>query len=343
MAFISSISVNCKQNGVNLELQYPNAPECSTPWADLGAGGFLTLRPTHLYKKARFFIKRELLCNTLATLPMSLLKIPSAQISEVIDDHSAEQMVSSNLKEHWLLAIKHIRSLEDEGAVRGEDFLATVQGDYITKAMRVEVVAFMVDIAAYDGLAPAIAERAVRLFDQCLRTERLRRSSLQLVALASILVAAKMDDVTPPSLSALAYYADGQYSTRDIAEAERRVLEMVGWHANIPTAHSVAGSLVARVGPTPLDAASIFSQASQIITGAVSDYSLGRRSAVTLAIAAVHVALFRLGLDGGPLTELQGLTDMTAADEVVEEIMTRLNAGKARSLPYTPVDIKRSL
>ena len=60
------------------------------------------------------------------------------------------------------------------------------------------------------------------------------RNQLQLVGAAALLIAAKYEEVYPPSIRDFAYITADTYSTKEIREMERDILKTLGYRLNKP-------------------------------------------------------------------------------------------------------------
>jgi hypothetical protein len=65
-----------------------------------------------------------------------------------------------------------------------------------------------------------------------------RRSKLQLVGVAALLVAAKYEEIYPPELRDLVYITDRAYNKQEILEMESDIVNTLEYRFTVPTIHS---------------------------------------------------------------------------------------------------------
>eukprot|EP00975_Prorocentrum_lima_P053234 11165768-Prorocentrum_lima.AAC.1 len=78
----------------------------------------------------------------------------------------------------------------------------------------------------------------IQVIDRYLSLKTVRRSKLQLVGVASLLVAAKYEEIYPPELKELVYITDNAYSKQEILEMEAEILTTLDYRFTLPTIHS---------------------------------------------------------------------------------------------------------
>jgi cyclin B len=71
-----------------------------------------------------------------------------------------------------------------------------------------------------------------------LNLEQVRRSRLQLVGVAALLIAAKYEEIYPPEIRDLEYITDKAYNKEDILGMETSICEALDYSMTVPTVHS---------------------------------------------------------------------------------------------------------
>ncbi|KAG5651640.1 hypothetical protein H0H81_007983 [Sphagnurus paluster] len=72
------------------------------------------------------------------------------------------------------------------------------------------------------------------ILDRFLSSRPISLSKLQLVGITAFFIAAKYEETYAPSVSEIAYLADGQYAVEEILKAERYILKTLDWDLRYP-------------------------------------------------------------------------------------------------------------
>ncbi|AMD20702.1 HDL042Cp [Eremothecium sinecaudum] len=104
---------------------------------------------------------------------------------------------------------------------------------YIRPSMRAILVDWLIEVHLKFQLLPEALYLAINIMDRYLSTNSVSLSRLQLVAITSLLIAAKFEEVNLPKLSNYAYITDNAYTTDEIKTAECHILNSlefnIGW------------------------------------------------------------------------------------------------------------------
>lgn len=87
-------------------------------------------------------------------------------------------------------------------------------------------------------MVPETLYLTVNIIDRYLQTQQVRRSKLQLVGVAALLVASKYEEIYPPELRDLVYITDRAYKQKEILTMENDIVSTLCWNVTVPTAHS---------------------------------------------------------------------------------------------------------
>ena len=79
---------------------------------------------------------------------------------------------------------------------------------YINERMRTILVDWLVEVHLKFKMVPETLYLTVHIIDRFLEDNRVRRSKLQLVGVAALLVASKYEEIYPPELRDLVYITD---------------------------------------------------------------------------------------------------------------------------------------
>lgn len=101
------------------------------------------------------------------------------------------------------------------------------------------------DLCAEFKLRPETRFLAVNIVERYLSCAQVSRHRLQLLGAAAVLIAAKFEEVTTPSLTKLAWLMAGEFSEREITSTECSVLSVLGFQILCPTAAHFLSHIVA--------------------------------------------------------------------------------------------------
>ena len=87
-------------------------------------------------------------------------------------------------------------------------------------------------------MVPESLYLTVMLIDRYLEKKQVRRSKLQLVGVAALLLAAKYEEIYPPELRDLVHITDRAYNKQEILEMESEIAISLDYQLTIPTVHS---------------------------------------------------------------------------------------------------------
>lgn len=105
----------------------------------------------------------------------------------------------------------------------------------VTSAMRTTLVDWMIKAVEKYKLHEETLFRAVSYVDRFLATLSSTRSELHRVGTASLLVAAKFEEIHPPGVAQLAYLSHNAFTKKQIIKTERMLLEVLSFDLAGPT------------------------------------------------------------------------------------------------------------
>nr|XP_032834392.1 G2/mitotic-specific cyclin-B3 [Petromyzon marinus] len=103
--------------------------------------------------------------------------------------------------------------------------------------MRGILVDWMVEVQENFQLNHETLYLAVKLVDHFLNVAAVPRENLQLVGATCVFIAAKFDEVCPPSVDDLLFICDDAYTHVELVGTERRILLALDYDVNIPVAY----------------------------------------------------------------------------------------------------------
>jgi hypothetical protein len=103
--------------------------------------------------------------------------------------------------------------------------------------MRAILADWLVDVCKKMRLDPPTLWLTMSIVDRTLQKVVFRRSRLQLLGIAALSLACKMEEVYIASPRDFVYITDGAYNCTELLEAELQVLEALNYEVHVPTAY----------------------------------------------------------------------------------------------------------
>jgi len=110
--------------------------------------------------------------------------------------------------------------------------------DFVNEKMRAILVDWLVEVHLKFKMVPESLYMTINVIDRYLELKQVRRSKLQLVGVAALLIAAKYEEIYPPELRDLVYITDRAYNKQEILEMESEIVNTLEYKFTIPTVHS---------------------------------------------------------------------------------------------------------
>ncbi|KAM6154360.1 cyclin-P [Erethizon dorsatum] len=156
----------------------------------------------------------------------------------------------------------------------------------VTPEMRALVVDWLVQVHEYLGLAGDTLYLAVHLLDSYLRAGRVRLRRLQLLGVACLFLACKMEECVLPEPASLCLLSAGSFSRAELLRAERRILSRLDFRLHHPGPLLCLGLLAALAGSRPqvMLLATYFLELS-LLEAEAAGWAPGRRAAAALSLA----------------------------------------------------------
>lgn len=130
---------------------------------------------------------------------------------------------------------------EHFGALEKEFFVSPnyiTKQEFINDKMRCILVDWLVEVHLKFKMVPESLYITVQIIDRYLELKQVRRSKLQLVGVAALLIAAKYEEIYPPQLKELVYITDKAYNKQEILEMEAEILTTLDFNFTVPTVHT---------------------------------------------------------------------------------------------------------
>ena len=104
--------------------------------------------------------------------------------------------------------------------------------------MRETLIDWLVEVHAKFKQVPETLFLTVNIIDRFLELKSTRRSKLQLVGVAALLLASKYEEIYPPEIRDLVYLTDHAYTKREILEMENQIVTALQYEMTVPTIHT---------------------------------------------------------------------------------------------------------
>ncbi|XP_003802199.2 cyclin N-terminal domain-containing protein 2, partial [Otolemur garnettii] len=213
----------------------------------------------------------------------------------------------------------------------------------VTPEMRALVVDWLVQVHEHLGLAGETLYLAVHLLDSYLRAGPVRLQRLQLLGVACLFLACKMEECVLPEPSSLCLLSAGSFSRTELLRAERRILNRLDFRLHHPGPLLCLRLFAALEGSGPqvMLLATYFLELS-LLEAEASGWEPGRRAAAALSLAYRVLyglgsrplsAFYRCGFGGGFAIGSLRLRDLPCWSSSLPSQRMRNNySGKRRHL-----------
>ncbi|XP_045812728.1 cyclin-D1-1-like [Trifolium pratense] len=231
---------------------------------------------------SNFFSDSDLLCGEETSSILST-DSPTDCFSDVDSSPSPEDEFIAGL-------------IEDERKfVLGFDYFSKLQSRSLDSSARDESIAWILKVQAYYGFQPLTAYLAVNYMDRFLNNRRLPQTNgwpLQLLSVACLSLAAKMEETLVPSLLDLQVEgAKYLFEPKTIRRMELLVLSILDWRLRSVTPFSFLSFFACKLDTTGTLTGFLISHASQIILSNIQEASfLAYWPSCIAAAAILHAA-----------------------------------------------------
>ncbi|XP_058776846.1 cyclin-D1-1-like isoform X1 [Vicia villosa] len=178
--------------------------------------------------------------------------------------------------------------------VLGFDYFSKLQSRKIDASARTESVAWILKVQAFFSFQPLTAYLAVNYMDRFLNSRQLPQSNgwpLQLLSVASLSLAAKMEETLVPSL--LDLQVEGAkyiFEPRTIRRMELLVLSVLDWRLRSVTPFSFLSFFACKLDSTGIFTGFLISRATQIILSHIQEANFLAYWPSCIAAAAILYA-----------------------------------------------------
>lgn len=165
------------------------------------------------------------------TIKTESFEIKNEEESEV--EERENQLVNCNEYKDDILAYMR----QEEQVNRPKANYMKKQGD-ISTSMRSILIDWLVEVSEEYKLNTETLYLAVNYTDRFLSQMSVLRAKLQLVGTASMYIAAKYEEISPPDVTEFVYITDDTYTKKQVLRMEHLLLKVLDFRMNTPTTNN---------------------------------------------------------------------------------------------------------
>lgn len=155
-------------------------------------------------------------------------------LPEDLADYDLKQVHDSYAEPHYVMDIfKYYQTKELQSLTK--KYLNN-QSE-ITENMRAILVDWLVEIQQNYTLNHETLYLAVKMVDQYLMRQNIKKTDFQLLGATAMLIAAKYDERIPPAIEDFVYSCDNQYKKKDIILMEMEILKKLDFNIGFPLSY----------------------------------------------------------------------------------------------------------
>lgn len=130
----------------------------------------------------------------------------------------------------------------------------------VTDRMRKILVDWLIDVVSEFNNHPETFYLAVDIIDRFLYQREIPRTKLQLVGITAVLIAAKHEEIWPPTVNDCVVVTANTYTSREVIEMEREIAVCLRFKFTVPTTYPLASHFLdaAKCTPQARDAVFLF-------------------------------------------------------------------------------------
>jgi cyclin B len=151
------------------------------------------------------------------------------------------------VKEYQEEIIEYLLSLEHEKRINPN--YMHEQRD-INEKMRNILIDWLIEVHLKFKLLPETLFLTINFIDRYLQKNQTPRDKLQLIAVSSLLIACKYEEIYPPEISSFVYITDNAYKKEEILNYELKILSTLDYDVTYPTPLRFLEILIIKLGLT---------------------------------------------------------------------------------------------
>ena len=165
------------------------------------------------------------------------LQLKSGILSNIKNNTSSNDKINDKYdlqfaEEYQEEIIPYLISLEYKKRINPNYMLK--QSD-INEKMRMILIDWLIEVHLKFKLLPETLFLTINFIDRYLQNNQTKRDKLQLIAVSSLLIACKYEEIYPPEISSFVYITDNAYKKEDILNYEIKILEELEYDLTYPS------------------------------------------------------------------------------------------------------------
>lgn len=188
---------------------------------------------------------------------------------------------------------KHLRASEAKKRP-STDFMVKIQKD-INTSMRAILIDWLVEVAEEYRLVPDTLYLTVNYIDRYLSGNAMNRQRLQLLGVASMMIASKYEEICAPQVEEFCYITDNTYFKEEVLDMESAVLNYLKFEMTAPTTKCFLRRFVrAAQGVNEVPCLQLECLANYIAELSLLEYSMLCHAPSLIAASAIFLAKYIL-------------------------------------------------
>ncbi|XP_030745816.1 G1/S-specific cyclin-D2-like [Sitophilus oryzae] len=226
--------------------------------------------------------------------------------------------------------LRNLLKAEDRYALPCPRSFASVQPE-ITPAMRKIVAEWMMEVCEEQKCQDEVFSLATNYMDRFLMCCAIKKTQLQLLGTACMLLASKLRETRPLAVSVLVYYTDNSINKDQLSSWELLVLSKLKWDIAAITPHDFLQHLLDKlpIQRYGIDYTMVLNHVKTLIALCAREFQFSRYHPSIVACASISSALLGLGWLAkskcGPDALLDQLTEITNIEkDYIEECLHQI-------------------
>lgn len=127
-------------------------------------------------------------------------------------------------------------------SMRGEEAMWMVDPDYLTKVQteikdtsRAFLIEWMIDVHRKFKLVPEALYVTIHIIDQYMSKKKILKNQLHLLGVATLLIAAKYEEIYPPDLRDFVAVSENKFSKKMVLDMEKDILLTIDFRVTAPS------------------------------------------------------------------------------------------------------------
>jgi len=141
----------------------------------------------------------------------------------------------------YLLSLEHKKKINPNYMEEQKD---------INEKMRIILIDWLIEVHLKFKLLPETLFLTINFIDRYLQRNQTTRDKLQLIAVSSLLIACKYEEIYPPEISSFVYITDNAYKKEDILSYELKILSTLDYDVTYPTQYRFLEIFLVKIGLT---------------------------------------------------------------------------------------------